>query len=350
MVKTGRLPAFFVFVLLLTGMGSTMETFDWLATDSAPENYPMQIVTGDFILSNGGSLYIPNTRILHKGWGIMESSHVVGPELKPLPRKMEITFFSYVENAFYQGSFELPYDKIQKLFAAGYYSPKKKADTTYDYIMTGVAPGGAVAVWLFGADRITEVFYAKADRVDLDWSMVNENPAISREEEVRLTLEESIGADGIKKLETEPASFARWDRYRENYSWQPWVNSDTPPGLINSIAYFNGEFDYLRYPLDASLAELKRPVPKSVRFIWRNSKGKSYWVKYFFDENEIFAAFDKLASQGQAGLLLELKVEETPGGRTISSYLRNDDEAIKLEYTRLESPPTGLTNEEIDSL
>ncbi len=328
-----------------------METFDWLATDSAPENHPMQIVRGDFVLSNGGSLYIPDTRTLYKGWGAMESLHIVGPDLKPLPTGIEITFFSYLEDVFYRGSFDLPHDKIIELFKNGYYSPKRRADTTYEYIMTGIAPGGAVAVWLAGTDRVTEVFYDRAEKVDLPWSEISENPGISREEFVRLTIEESVGAGSLPKLDSENEVIDRWDKYRTTYRWQPLVDAVPSPALINAIDYFNGELDYLRYPLDEAIAAVSRPVPKRLTYIWRNSKNNSYWVKYYFDETEIFAAFDELAPDGQTALQLELKVEElTGGGRTISSLLRNQERVIHLEQTRLESPPTGLSDEEIDSM
>lgn len=350
MAKTWRPVLVCLGVFLITGLGSTMEKFDWLASDSAPQNYPMTIVNGDLILSNGGSLYIPDTRVLRRGWGEMESSHVVGPDTKPLPTKMEITFFSYTENAFYQGSFDLPYDDILALFRAGYYSPKKREETTYGRIVTGVAPGGEVALWLMGTDRQTEVFYGRAEKVDFPWKEYVDNPEISREDFVRITLEGSLSKDALANLESEGIPLGRWGEYRKLYNWQPVVDSNRLPGLINLVSYFNGELDYLRYPLEDSIANAERPIPDQISFIWRNSKGKSYWVKYYFDENEIFEVFDKLASDGSTALELVLKVEELPEGRTISSWLRNQDEAVKLEKTGLESPATGLTDEEIDSM
>ncbi len=119
--------------------------FDWQATDNAPRDYPMEILGGSLIYPESGSLYVPDKIRIAYGWGKPGRSHVVGPDLKPLPNTLAISFFSYTENQFYGGRFALPYDRIVQLFNAGYDSPRK-GHITYDQIIVGVAPGGAVAV------------------------------------------------------------------------------------------------------------------------------------------------------------------------------------------------------------
>src|SRR5690625_6866949 len=65
----------------------------------------------------------------------MVSSHIVGLDLKPLPDRLDIKFFSYTENQFYHGVFELPYERILSLFSEG---SLNKEDPTYYRIMVGV--------------------------------------------------------------------------------------------------------------------------------------------------------------------------------------------------------------------
>lgn len=102
-------------------MNNKTEKFDWSTTESAPNDYPMRIIRGTFIYrgeqSNG--LYVPSGGTLSKGWGIGISSHVVGPDTKPLPDRLDISFISLAENQFYQGSFDLPYNEILSLFREG---------------------------------------------------------------------------------------------------------------------------------------------------------------------------------------------------------------------------------------
>lgn len=44
--------------------------FDWLASESAPNDYPMKIISGHFHDPDGGSLYVPNGKLIYEGWGL----------------------------------------------------------------------------------------------------------------------------------------------------------------------------------------------------------------------------------------------------------------------------------------
>src|SRR5690625_747622 len=158
MVKFTRRLLFVLSITLTISCGAVMSSdrFDWKATESAPRNYPMRIINGT-LLYRGEShgLYIPSGGTIGRGWGEMVSSHIVGPDLKPLPDRLDIKFFSYTENQFYHGVFELPYERILSLFREW---DRLNDRPAYNRIMTGVAPGGAVAVWLTGQVKTTEVF------------------------------------------------------------------------------------------------------------------------------------------------------------------------------------------------
>ena len=142
--------------LSLTAVGATMDKYNWQATESAPKSYPMQVVSGTlFYHGQNQGLYVPDGSSIDDGWGSGISSHIVGPDLKPLPDRLQITFFSYTENQFYVGKFDLPYEKILALFKAGYDLRRGGGHTTYGQIVVGIAPGGAVAVWVSGLSKTT---------------------------------------------------------------------------------------------------------------------------------------------------------------------------------------------------
>ncbi len=60
-------------------------------------------------------------------------------DFKALPDRLDIRFFSYAENKMYQGSFDLPYEKILALFKAGV--AKDKETPTFQKLIAGIAPG-----------------------------------------------------------------------------------------------------------------------------------------------------------------------------------------------------------------
>lgn len=329
-------------------LGVKMTKFDWQATESAPEGYVMRIIGGSFgYHDDSGSLYVPDKVEIDHGWGLGRSSHIVGPDLKPLPKNLHITFFSYTENQFYQGRFDLPYDKILKLFQEGYDDPIDGGRETYNALVVGVAPGGAVAVWARGALRTTEVFFGQAEKIKGRWSSVTNNTRIPREEYIRSSIEYSLAPtkpDGEKDLnspQTRQALAAlrkngvpigRWNTYRTRYRWQPlFTRMAIEDGLIYHIRYFNGEQDYLYYPLQPGIAESARPVPSELYFEWKRP-GRGLVIKLFFNEAEILAAFQKLGANNQP-LQLEMRLDTADGKAAFTVWLRNDKEAIELERT-----------------
>lgn len=91
-----------ILILSLVGCGNMFTKnktkFHWLATESAPKNYPMRIIGGTFYYHNEkGGLYIPTAASIGYFWGSGESTHVVGEDFKALPDRLDIRFFSFTE-------------------------------------------------------------------------------------------------------------------------------------------------------------------------------------------------------------------------------------------------------------
>lgn len=321
-----------------------MKKFEWQATESAPKGYPMEIVSGGLIYHDGsGSLYIPDKATIHHGWGKGISSHVVGDDMKPLPDRLRIKFFSYTENQFYEGKFDLPYEKILSMFQTGFYSPNNEGHITYDQIVVGVAPGGVVSVWLWGYEKITEVFFGQAEKIEGDWSRIVENPDYTREEFIRLEIEESLKTpEALATLQKNGVPLGLWASYSKRYSWQPLITKmSVRDDLIDIIKYYNGERDYLYYPLEKAVAASTRAVPSEIYITW-NRTGRlvnDLVIKAFFDEAEIFTAFEQLGKNNQA-LQLELRMEPE-NNYDYTLWLRNDEEMIELKKTKIKTYKPG---------
>ncbi len=334
------LASFIVSVSIITNVaGTEMTKFEWQATESAPQNYPMKIISGRLsYYDSTGSLYVPDKSRISHGWGRGVSSHVVGDDLKPLPDKLSITFFSYTENQFYRGEFDLPYKKILRLFQEGFYSPNEGGQETYEVIIVGVAPGGAVSVWLWGYDKITEVFFGQAAKIGGDWSSINTNPKYSREEYIQIGINEALKTpEALAALKKKGVPIGLWGSYRKRYHWQPlFTNMALREKRISLIKYFNGEQDYINYPLEKSVAESTRAIPSYISFVWQPEKGKARLFELEFDEAEIFEAFKKLGGNGEP-LKIEMLMERIDGQYIFSVSLRNDKESLKLKKTNLET-------------
>ncbi len=319
-----------------------MTKFDWYATESAPRNYPMEIVSGFLFAEDGSSLYIPYGAPIDHGWGEMASSHVVGPDLKSLPNHLDIAFYSYTEDVFYQGSFDLPYERILRLFQQEYSKPLNEQKLRYGSIMVGVAPGGVVSVWLLGPSRITEVFYGRASQAEIAWETVLDNPTIPRETHRSLVLQESLGEAGLARLEKEGIPFGLWDSYRVPHLWRLRVHSEKAAIMPTFIIFWNGSKHHHDFTLpEDGIWTKKLPIPKTIYVRWPKEAGKTHVIYLHFDEQEITAAFKLLLGEPSEhpGRLahLEVYMQEEGKKRTVSAGLRSGDEFIVFEKMEVEA-------------
>ena len=319
-----------------------MDKFDWLATESAPKKYPMEIIRAFLYAPDGSSVYVPYGADIFHGWGEMRSAHVSGPDKKPLPNKLDITFFSYAEDTFYQGSFDLPYEEILKLFQEGYFIPSRKEKQSFRRIMVGVAPGGVVCVWLKGVGRITEVFYGHAKTVDLAWSNIVDDPDTTREEYILEVLEDAVGDDGVSALKENGVPLKLWDSYRKTYPWQMQVHSTRIHRPLMYVDFFNGEKYYIELESTFKSEDFKiLPAPKTIYIEWPATSGQTREFELHFNEQEVFDAFKALAGENDKyidqPLTLDVYFQEEGRQRTISVGLRRANESIIFKEVKIEA-------------
>ncbi len=311
------------------------EKFDWTSSEGAPPDYPMQLISGSFFLADGNSLYIPDGATLYyKDWGMGHSNHIVGPDLKALPNRLAVTFFSYTENKFYSGDFELPYARILALFQQGHYSRKHKEDITYDEIVVGVAPGGVVSVWLTSLDRTVEVFFGYANEVEGNWASINDNPKYTREEYVRLEIEDTLKPEQIAKMKKNGIPLGLWERYHKaRYSWQPaFVDMVIKDNRISYIRYRNGERDFIDLDPVQLSQHPSRAVPDTIYFVWQRADAKPLFLNVYFKDHSLLEAFEEL-SQANLPLTLQMQVKKNKDNKDhFYVTLKNNKASIDIPH------------------
>lgn len=323
-------------LILLTGSCDTMSKndtkFEWLATESAPKHYPMEIIKGTFIYHGEAEqgLYIPSGGTLKAGWGRGISNHVVGDKLKPLPDRLKITFFSYAEKQFYQGEFNLPYEKILALFREGVAADKE--DPIYNKIMVGIAPGGAVAVWVKGTENV-EVFFGQAQKIELDPGSAFGLPFKNKQEAdayIAKQLVNVLTPDELASLKKDGIPFGLWARYRNRYDWRPTITEGHNLDDVDAL-FVNGEYIGEWILAGKKQSDTLRTVPKEVSFITLLN-GDNYPIQVKFDEFETMSAFEKLGANGKK-LYLEFD-PRLPRSQT-QVRLHNDKESISLKKVEI---------------
>jgi hypothetical protein len=307
--------------------------FDWLASASAPRNYPMKIISGTFYYHNDkGGLYIPEVSSINAGWGVSSGVHVVGEEFKALPDRLDIRFFSYAENKMYHGSFDLPYEKILMLFKEGV--AQDKDNPRFQKIVAGIAPGGAVAVWAMGSET-REVFFGKADAYEgtLTDSLNNTvDEGEEREDYVNRALQDCLTPEQITDIKKNGIPFGLWDRYRKQYHWQPTFVQEQRPKYVDTV-FYTGENYKIYFPLEETITKGTQPVPGNISFgYFFKEKAWEMFFTIHLDEAEIFSAFEKL---GDSEMIYIESDPKLPKGLTTLRVF-NNKQSIALKKFRIE--------------
>ncbi len=305
--------------------------FDWHATESAPEGYPMEIRRGTFYYKGEDhGLYIPSGGTLYAGWGQMNSMHVTGSDKKPLPDRVEVTFFSYAEKQFYKGKFDLPYDQIVTLFQE---ANKEEPDQPYyNGIMVGVAPGGVVSVWLKGW-RIKEIFFGQADKKDIDPADGFGLPFKSKAESdayLEKQLVNVLEPEELDALKKNGVPFGTWARYRNLYRWAPtYKDAKNPTKKEIYVDYLNGELNIVPTIFTEDMANTPRPLPRELKFsVDMGNQRILYIIR--FDEFELMDAFEKLSASGEK---VYIEFDAQVPRHLMKIRVHNDKESIELKKT-----------------
>jgi hypothetical protein len=305
--------------------------FEWLATESAPAEYPMRILNGTLYYHNDkGGLYVPEAAWIRPGWGTGSSTHVVGEDFKALPDRLDIRFFSFAENKLYRGSFDLPYEKLLGLFQSGVATNRVGIPypnrATFNRIMVGVAPGGSVAVWVKGQET-REVFFGQAEPYDDVLTDTLNNEIDDRDAYVRRVLEEGATPAALEEIRAKGVPISRWAGYRKQYRWLPTFVQAQRPKYI-SVSFFNGESYRLNFPLGAPTEKESRPGPLLMSFAYSiagETTPDFYTIR--FNDEEIYAAFARLGANGE---MVKIEFDPVLPKQQTKVRIYNSKESIQL--------------------
>ena len=226
--------------------------YEWGISVNAPIGYPVHVYAGKV-----GPQYITSDlwcSTEEPDWGSAYAKE--GNHPKELPKHIDIVWFSFIENCFYNLQAPLDYEKIEKLFKEGFEQRIRYGElrhTTYDGLVVGLAPGGTVVVWVGkGYSPITEVGRFQASQIYLtETSDMDSHERLIFDKEYRKSLATApniVPLEVQKANEGKPIPYNLWDRYAETqYRWYP--TFEIPDGKMGDVffQYWNGEANTIFY-------------------------------------------------------------------------------------------------------
>ena len=272
--------------------------YDWSATLSAPEKYPAQVYRGS-VIAKGYQQSLEGFGELADGWGIGSGSVVMGPDVKNLPERIEVAWHSFVDQSNYEGEWDLPKEKIAKLFDEGFIAKTTKKKSTYDTFTIGLAPNGLVVVWLSGAGSQVELAHFRTQKILINAEDVTENsrPIFSKKynDVVLSELNEKYNTfENIQHNKYPPIDL--YEDYRKRYLWKPLVEFSEEYRLDDYVLHTqNGEIEINSSHVNENARDAykERGILKYLAFSWVDREYKKIatcWLENF-DEAELINAF-----------------------------------------------------------
>lgn len=312
---------------------SKQQKYEWFAGGCAPELYPTKIFFGDFILPDGSRRYIPPASVFVNGWGSPGSTVASSNDILPLPKAIDIIWYSILEDKFYSVEAPLPVEKLEELFKQRH--PVSERRPLYDVITVGMAPYGDLAVWAIGIGITTVVAWVRGVEEDVEWTDFLPESPISREEYVDFSKkdEKEAYANYLENGHPDRYLFVRYMQ-RFNYRITPKFLGEEAVFVRIRKDYYNGEHNSLK--TDSHTVNAMRAKLKKIILDWH--VGNSLYSGYFWtDEHKIietFAAFygDDAEKEG------ELVIEVGESNDEFRLFLQNNDgtEVVEIPFEELE--------------
>jgi hypothetical protein len=328
--------------------------FKWEESLCSPLGYPMEIYKGG--LEGNGSYASLDSGTTDGEWASSGAGSSYG--VKTLPNRINCIWVSYAEGCFYSIDSPIDYDKMVQLFKEGYQdsgayfnSDGEYEKRTYTKIITGLAPGGVVVIWVMGPGRQVEIGRYQAEKYEVSEEEIAklDNHGVlkfQKEYQQKTMLNTQIVPLAVREAHAgKSIPYGLWDSYRVWYSWRPTFSAKKEVEITSLfLEMFNGEYEKI---FDKSLQEnkvSKRAVPKSAHLTWTdwtvNSwtkiKGQGNGAEIIFDEQEIIKAYQEMYKDDKDGHA-ELQFTINHANTFVMVQLKQGDKEIRLIKTKVKA-------------
>jgi len=319
--------------------------FEWAGAMSNPTGYPVQLYKGTFIFPKDEDYEFTfsegNTVNYHAKWG--EAGAETYKSMMSLPKAIDVTWYSFSENAFYQFHDAIDYNKLLTLFKQPYVERRATSDVEehYDKIIFGFAPGGGLVIWAGGSGyRQVEIGHYQAKKIDFGQKVSDSKELVYgdlfnqewRNKVLTDTMIIPLAIQIAKKNQPVPDDY--WNKLRTAYTWNPkFVIAPEIKTYDVIFQYFNAE----RFAFDERIQNVtveKRGIPQHIYIKWYDKNQNRCAVNFEFDETDVFKKFKAFFDRDK-NIKAEMEIiVDTQNGRA-TARLKNAEHQLLLMETEI---------------
>ncbi len=325
----------------LTGM----KKYEWYAQFTTPKGYNrMRITGGYFTLEDQTKMYF-HTGFLPQGkWASPSGLRLVGPAKKYLPRQLNITWFSILENQAYSAECPVPFEQLQQDGANGFSAdlPVGWQDKSFNRFVTGIAPGGYIQIWAFaiGAAHITiSSCQGKPVNISFSETRLSQGGGYKSWKEYVDAYIEDYTPEQLQDLGKKAFPVNTWrDIYTRRYPYTIKVSGMRQQPAYAKLSTFGGEYYTFGAPRTPADRYDTHGVPDMLDIFTLSDRDDEVHKEFYrvhFDETEAIRAFEKFAETNQ-GKPFELHAEVSDLKTHVNITLTDGGQIYLFEKTRME--------------
>ena len=248
--------------------------YEWLVLTAADDGYPMEIIYGELTDPIGRGGNIPTGQLLRSRLFGDAGMMIVGDEFRPLPHKMKIKWFSYAENKFFKGEFDLDHKYIEAIFEQEEYIYRDGGGIDFKVVPI---PGGKVMLYLYGVNTFLLGIYQGEEYI------VKDDDAFHREmrlmkgtvagEDTRLEyvkfFQEELPKQTLNEIKNNTIPTDIWDKISVKYPWRFTFHlvdrNDYPEKIVgeeeNHVVFINAERRLKLNEVNYFITPEPKPIP-----------------------------------------------------------------------------------------
>ena len=236
------------------------------------------------------------------------------------PIGADVIYYAGYEDKFYHLKTQFPVEEMKKAMDTTY----RYDDDTYEKfsgLIFGFAPQGMVVIWKeYGVFRI-ELGRYQAQVIKHD-----------KELEQQLFRNWSMNRKQVAERDFLPnASCAKWDRYRQRYTFRVKMENENPALRLFRYCFtnYNGEKDIIFMPTLPNTIYDNRALPQILELDWETAPGENFRGNIFLNEKVIFEKFKDFKTEDKQ----EFEIKISKDNQELKLFLNH--EPIEVDSVRI---------------